>query len=364
MIRNEKPLRVIVCGTQFGRVYLKGLERLKGKYKLVGIFSRGSQQAVNCAKQYNVPLFTDISQITKEEVDIACVVIRSTVVGGQGTKIASQLLAKGIHVIQEHPVHYNDLVNCLKIARESGCHYKINTFYKDIETGRNFILAARKILAKSKPLYIDAACSVHVLFPLIDILGLAVGGFRPWSFQKASIYSEEDMFCSLTGKIKGISTSLRVLNQINTEEPDNNTHFLHRIILGTDAGSLMMTDSHGSVIWNLRMHVPHSADGTLDLYGEGRILDIPVAESVMPVKELTYRDVFQTVWAEGIEHSLHDFGVKIVENQKDSALAQHQLTACQVWGDIGELIGSARSVTEKYVMPRRLKEYDNDIVPK
>ena len=34
----EKPLKVLVCGTNFGRVYLKGLERCGDKFKIAGIF--------------------------------------------------------------------------------------------------------------------------------------------------------------------------------------------------------------------------------------------------------------------------------------------------------------------------------------
>ena len=30
----EKPLKVLVCGTNFGRVYLKGLERCGDKFKI------------------------------------------------------------------------------------------------------------------------------------------------------------------------------------------------------------------------------------------------------------------------------------------------------------------------------------------
>ena len=41
----EKPLKVLVCGTNFGRVYLKGLERCGDKFKIAGIFSHGSTQS-------------------------------------------------------------------------------------------------------------------------------------------------------------------------------------------------------------------------------------------------------------------------------------------------------------------------------
>ena len=93
----EKPLKVLVCGTNFGRVYLKGLERCGDKFKIAGIFSHGSTQSKQEAEKYGVPLITDLNEVSKKDFDMACVVIRSTAVGGKGTEIAGALLEKGIH---------------------------------------------------------------------------------------------------------------------------------------------------------------------------------------------------------------------------------------------------------------------------
>ena len=89
----EKPLKVLVCGTNFGRVYLKGLERCGNKFKIAGIFSHGSTQSKQEAEKYGVPLITDLNEVSKKDFDMACVVIRSTAVGGKGTEIAGVLLA-------------------------------------------------------------------------------------------------------------------------------------------------------------------------------------------------------------------------------------------------------------------------------
>lgn len=83
----EKPLKVLVCGTNFGRVYLKGLERCGNKFKIAGIFSHGSTQSKQEAEKYGVPLITDLNEVSKKDFDMACVVIRSTAVGGKGTEI-------------------------------------------------------------------------------------------------------------------------------------------------------------------------------------------------------------------------------------------------------------------------------------
>lgn len=80
---------------------------------------------------------------------MACVVIRSTAVGGKGTEIAGALLEKGIHVIQEHPVHYNDIVKLLKVAKENNCVYQVNSFYPNVKNVQEFIVKSNKLLKRA-----------------------------------------------------------------------------------------------------------------------------------------------------------------------------------------------------------------------
>lgn len=65
----EKPLKVLVCGTNFGRVYLKGLERCGDKFKIAGIFSHGSTQSKQEAEKYGVPLITDLNEVSNPCVE-------------------------------------------------------------------------------------------------------------------------------------------------------------------------------------------------------------------------------------------------------------------------------------------------------
>lgn len=163
----EKPLKVLVCGTNFGRVYLKGLERCGDKFKIAGIFSHGSTQSKQEAEKYGVPLITDLNEVSKKDFDMACVVIRSTAVGGKGTEIAGALLEKGIHVIQEHPVHYNDIVKLLKVAKENNCVYQVNSFYPNVKNVQEFIVKSNKLLKKSRPTWVTIWVhnEVNLVFP-------------------------------------------------------------------------------------------------------------------------------------------------------------------------------------------------------
>ncbi|MCZ6145127.1 Gfo/Idh/MocA family oxidoreductase, partial [Escherichia coli] len=57
---------------------------------------------------FGIPLYTSPEQITRMP-DIACIVVRSTVAGGTGTQLARHFLTRGVHVIQEHPLHPDDI---------------------------------------------------------------------------------------------------------------------------------------------------------------------------------------------------------------------------------------------------------------
>lgn len=60
----EKRLRIIVCGVGFGQFYIRAIDKIKCKYKLVGILSRGSEWSKQWTKKYGVILYTDIDEIT------------------------------------------------------------------------------------------------------------------------------------------------------------------------------------------------------------------------------------------------------------------------------------------------------------
>lgn len=106
-------IRVIVCGTTFGRIYIHGIQKYgQERFKLVGILASGSERSRKYSEQYGIKLFSSIDEINPLEVDLACVVIRSGIVGGSGADIALSLLNKGINVLQEQPVSYVEAANC------------------------------------------------------------------------------------------------------------------------------------------------------------------------------------------------------------------------------------------------------------
>ena len=132
-----KNIRVLLCGTVFGRIYLRGI-RDSEKWKLSGILSRGSEKSVKLAERYNVPLYTDVDDVPADEYDVALVVVRSGIVGGEGHKLAGRLLDKRINVVQEQPVHAEEAAELFKKAAKNGVSYIVNTFYPYMEASKVF----------------------------------------------------------------------------------------------------------------------------------------------------------------------------------------------------------------------------------
>lgn len=342
MESSKKRLRVIVCGTNFGRIYLNGVKQLGSKCELVGIVSRGSSQSIACADKYNVPLYKSIDEIDNTMVDIVCVAVKSSVTGGKGTEIALKCLEKGISVLQEQPVHYEDVWNCYKMAIKNKCYYSVNSFYSNINAGKTFIEAGRKLLKETKPLCIDAICSMLVLYPLMDMLGKLFGGISPFEVKKISEKCE--VLTVVEGRICGVPMIIKVDNGICVEDPDNCALMFHRIVLFTESGQLVLDNSIGLVLWEPRYYIPHAEDGSLDIYGSSEYSKMPVTE-ILNKEELnnSYQDIYDKIWPQGIANALSDF-IDSMDKPLDKKNMQYQLNLCKVWNEVGRALGNAKII--------------------
>lgn len=94
MNRNSR-LRTLVCGSRFGQFYLEALKALPEQFELVGLLVKGGKRSKKCAERYGIPLYTEVDQLPAD-IDLACVVLRSGLMGGIGTEFSLKLLERGI----------------------------------------------------------------------------------------------------------------------------------------------------------------------------------------------------------------------------------------------------------------------------
>ncbi|GGL11849.1 hypothetical protein Sme01_68310 [Sphaerisporangium melleum] len=341
--------RVVVCGTKFGQVYLSALDGT-GPFRLTGVMARGSIRSAAYAAAYRVPLLTDPDQVA-EVADLACVVVRSGVVGGQGTELAEALLTRGVHVLQEHPMHPDELTGCLRAARAAPAVHHVNTLYAHLEPVRRFIDTARRLCALQQPLYVDAACSVHVAYALFDILGRALGALRPWAFTATAPGTP---FTCLAGTIGGVPLTLRVQNQIAPNDPDAHLHLLHRITIGTEGGGLTLVNTHGPIVWSPRMYVGRDAQDRFATDAEH--LRLPSATLIGPGEAPTFHEIVTRLWPDGVRRALSDLRGAVDSGQDPLRQGQYNLTLSRLWVDATTALGRPELLVQDVPRPLSVAE--------
>lgn len=335
--------KVVVAGGSFGRFYARGL-RLAPEFELAGIVGKGGPQSKACAAEFDVPLYGSVAEVP-DDVRIACVVVRSGVVGGRGSELAQQFLARGVHVLQEQPVHHDELAACLKLARAHRVQYQLNAFYPHVAPVARFLAAAARLRAAQEPVFLDAACSVQVVYPMVELLGRTLGTLRPWAFEvqpppgpRVRALSRLDPpFRTVQGVLGGVPVTLRVQNQINPDDPDNHGHFLHRIALGVPGGTLTLADTHGPVVWHPRLHATRDADHALRL--DGPQLALPTGTILGPPNEGSFQDVFADTWPRAALAAVRELAEAIRTGQDPLRHGQFALGVSRNWQDLTTQLG-------------------------
>ncbi|HEV2372804.1 MAG TPA: Gfo/Idh/MocA family oxidoreductase [Streptosporangiaceae bacterium] len=358
--------RVLVAGTKFGQVYLEALSRPDSPFELAGVLARGSQRSLACAEHYGIPLFTDPAQVP-DDVRLACVVIRGGLLGGSGGEVARALMERGIHVVQEHPLHHDELAQCLRTASRAGVVYHLNSFYVNTAPVRRFLAAAAELLSRQRARYVDAACGFQVAYALLDIIGSALGALRPWAFAtptpvpaELGRLSQLDFpFRSVDGVIAGVPVTLRVQNQLDPADPDNYAHLLHRVTLGTEGGHLTLVATHGPLLWSPRPDFPRQVQdavtGTVHFAEHEGVteshLDVPSALPLGEAQAPSYRRVFDTVWPEGVQYAVSRLRDAAEAGDSPARRGQYHLTLCTMWQDLTSRLGPPELLRVPTVAP-------------
>lgn len=353
--------KVVVVGTRFGQVYLEAFRNPDLPFELAGILAAGSERSQACAQRYQAPLFTSPDQIP-DDVELAAVVIRGGLLGGRGSTLAQTLMARGLHVLQEHPLHHDELAQNLKAARKHKVVYQLNPFYTHVAPVRRFVAAARELLSRQKPLYIDAACGFQLAYSMLDIIGSALGGVRPWHFGELPQLDAEvragtrlDIpFRSLDGVLAGVPITLRVQNQMDPADPDNYAHLMHRISIGTESGNLTMVSTHGPTVWAARPDFPREvADPGADPHYASMVddADAPSGTVLGPSDVPSYRHIFRSEWPAGIAHALGELHQAARAGEDPLRKGAYHLSLCRLWQDLTLRLGPPELLTSQPPQP-------------
>ncbi|ECA1950215.1 thiazolinyl imide reductase [Salmonella enterica subsp. enterica serovar Virchow] len=334
--------RVLIVGAKFGEIYLNAFIPPPEGLELVGLLAQGSARSRELAHGFGIPLYTSPEQIT-EMPDIACIVVRSTVAGGTGTQLARHFLTRGVHVIQEHPLHPDDISSLQALAQEQGLCYWVNTFYPHTRAGRTWLSDAqqlRRCLDKAPPV-VHASTSRQLLCSALDLLLLALGSDAT-AVECEVVGRFSDFHCLRLFWPQG-EACLLLQRYLDPGDPDMHSLVMHRLLLGWPEGYLSLEASYGPVIWSSSLFVPEHQEDARTLYRRPEILHEPPALTRCAAPA-TWRDCCETAGPEGVAWLLRQLCAHLAGEQPPAACrSAHQLALSRLWQQILQQTGNAES---------------------
>jgi len=332
-MRDKKS--ILICGSTFGKFYLRSLLQ-SSEYKVEGLLTKGSLDSRQLAAKYGLNLYTNIGSIPFEKFDLACVVIRSAIVGGYGSEIVKELLNHNVSVIQEQPVHIKEILENYKTAKEHNLFYKVNTFYPYIKPVWIMLNTIQQLKSITPIRHIDATCGIQVLFPFIDVLREIVGGLTPYKIAYKSIF-KKGAYTLIGIDIKDVPVTIKIQNQIDLKDPDNYSYILQSFNILTDIGNLELTDINGYLIWNPQKYF---SNGVIKESSISKSLGKSKSKVLYSIENKTNEDIYNNIWSESITNFFEKHNADITNKIINNRDIQSVVSVCELWKDISESIGS------------------------
>jgi thiazolinyl imide reductase len=250
------------------------------------------------------------------------------------------LLARRIHVMQEQPVHADEILSLLRVAKANSVLYAVNDFYSHVAPVRQFIRAAKALDKVARIRYVHARSAIHVSYPLFTILGAVVGPLTPARItlpqgpdgSEAREGPEGTAGPFVAGRIVlgDVTVDLLIQNELCATDPDNHARLMHTITVGSDAGELVLAHTHGPTRWHPR---PHAGAGAMD---------VPLAEPVGAEFEPTAAQVRNQLWPDAIRLAAADFVESITRARP--VISQRFVRATRLWSDYTSAMGPATPI--------------------
>ncbi|WP_344007866.1 Gfo/Idh/MocA family oxidoreductase, partial [Isoptericola halotolerans] len=330
------PRSVVVCGSRFGRFSAEAVDRHPG-LRLVAVLGRGSAASRALAERHGVPLVTAVADCPP--TDLACVAVGSTIQDGPGSEIATAWLERGVHVVQEHPVHPRELADLLRTARRTGTSYRMNLHYRWVDPAPSFLDSAARLRDRQAPLFADVVTPVHLLLPVLDLLAGALGAARPVVVGDVLTEQGGSPFTVLTLSLGGVPVTLRVQNQLCPGDRDNHTVCWPRLAVGFPAGVLTLADLHGPVEWAPRWQIGGRGPQTAT--------DEPTVSTTGAPG--TFDEVFSERWPAALVRVLDELCEDVDTGRDPLRAAAWTMSVVQLWHQVAEALGPPEVVDARPV---------------
>ncbi len=239
-------MRILVCGTNYGATYIRALTGGQDNINVVGILSTGSARSNAYAQQASIPHFTRLDDIADGSVDIACVAVP----GEAGHTLTLALLAKGIHVLCEHPIGAVQMNQALKVAQAHNRVFQVNAHFADLAAPQAFYQSLAVASQMGPALHYDLSVNLRTLYSALDLLGRALGSLKDIQVIPAPKVSEQPaMFSNLLLVSPKVHVSLLCQNFASAADDGSATLLNHRCSTTFAHGNLLLAESNGPVLW-------------------------------------------------------------------------------------------------------------------
>ncbi len=238
------PLHVLVCGTNYGRIYLEAIRMGGTGYHLEGVLARGSARSQHVAREYGVPLYLRVEDLPPG-IDLACAAM-----GSSGSHVVLNLLGRGIHILCEHPQKPNHLQLALEAAASHCLCFHVNGHFADLEAAAAFIRTCRQQSHTASPSFFHVMATDRSLYATLDILRRVLASFAGSEFHMTS---RVPPFIIVQGLLGGVPTTFHLQRGADGHPlPDASPSYLvdHRIAAGYPSGTVTLLSLSGPVVWN------------------------------------------------------------------------------------------------------------------
>jgi thiazolinyl imide reductase len=238
------PLHILVCGTNYGRIYLEAIRLGGAPYLLAGILARGSLRSQQAAREYGVPLYCCVEDLAPG-IDLACAAM-----GASGSHVVLSLIARGIHVLCEHPQKPSRLQSALTAAASRDLCFHANGHFADLEAAAAFIRQCRQQSRAAPPSFFHVTATDRSLYAALDILRRVLDSFAPFEFH---VTSRLPPFTIVQGLLGHVPVTFHLQYGADGRPlPDGSPAYLvdHRIAAGFLSGTLTLLSMNGPVVWN------------------------------------------------------------------------------------------------------------------
>ena len=250
-----KPVRILVCGTNYGQSYIHAIRAAPGRLRLAGVLALGSPRSRALARECGVPFYQSVDSVTGD-VDVACAAM-----GGSGAAVVFHLLERGIHVLCEHPQKPDFIDMALRLAASSGACFHVNGHFACLKAASAFIERCTLLRQSADPSFLDAMTTDRSLYGALDILRRLTTTFEPFELALLNRFSP---FTVVQGTVGAVPATFQVQGSTRAGAgilQDGDPGYLvdHRIAVGFPNGILTLASIAGPVIWNCNYTVSSGA---------------------------------------------------------------------------------------------------------